>query len=74
MEVKDFTKQFLKALKIDDVNDLSDALMKVLKNEKELKKLIKTYDKLLKKADDEHIDYLQGLYEFFLTHLFLYLL
>lgn len=38
MEVKDFTKQFLKALKTDDVNDLSDALMKVLKNEKELKK------------------------------------
>lgn len=68
MEVKDFTKQFLKALNIDDVNDLSDALMKVLKNEKELKKLIKTYDKLLKKADDEHIDYLQGLYEFFLSN------
>ena len=66
MEVKDFTKQFLKALKIDNVSDLSDALMKVLKNEKELKKLIKTYDKLIKKADDENIDYLQGLYEFFL--------
>ena len=26
MEVKDFTKQFLKALKTDDINDLSDAL------------------------------------------------
>ena len=26
MELKDFTKQFLKALKIDDVAELSDAL------------------------------------------------
>lgn len=51
--MKDFTKQFLKALKIDNVNDLSNALMNCLKNEKELRKLIKTYDKLIKKADDD---------------------
>lgn len=68
MEVKEFTKQFLKALNIDDVNELSNALMKCLKNEKELRKLLKAYDKLLKKADDPNIDYLQGLYEFFLSN------
>lgn len=68
MEVKDFTKQFLKTLKIDDVNELSNALMNCLKNEKELRKLLKAYDKLLKKADDPNIDYLQGLYEFFLSN------
>ena len=68
MELKDFTKQFLKALKIDDVAELSDALMNALKNEKELRKLLKVYDRLIKKADDENIDYLQGLYEFFLSN------
>ena len=68
MEVKDFTKQFLKALHIDNVEELSTALMNCLKNEKELRKLIKAYDKLIKKADDENIDYLQGLYEFFLSN------
>ena len=68
MEMKEFTKQFLKALKIDNVNDLSNALMNCLKNEKELRKLIKTYEKLIKKADDDNIDYLQGLYEFFLSN------
>ena len=68
MELKEFTKQFLKALNLTDVNDLSNALMKTLKNEKELKKLIKTYDKLIHKADDDNIDYLQGLYEFWLSN------
>lgn len=68
MELKDFTKKFLKAVNIENVNDLSDALMKTLKNEKELKKLVKTYDKLIKSANDENIDYLQGLYEFWLSN------
>ena len=68
MELKEFTKQFLKALNITDVNDLSNALMKTLKNEKELRRVIKTYDKLIHKADDDNIDYLQGLYEFWLSN------
>ena len=68
MELKDFTKEFLKELKIDNVYDLSDALMNCLINEKKLRKLLKAYDKLLKKADDPNIDYLQGLYEFFLSN------
>lgn len=53
MELKDFTKEFLKELKIDNVYDLSDALMNCLKNEKELRKLLKAYDKLLKKAGEQ---------------------
>ena len=56
MELKDFTKKFLKALKIDDVHELPDALMKTLRNEKELKKLIKTYNKLVKSAKDDNVE------------------
>ena len=67
IELKDFTKKFLNTLKIDNVHEFPDALMKTLRNEKELKKLIKTYDKLVKSAKDDNIDYLQGLYEFWLS-------
>lgn len=67
IELKDFTKKFLNTLKIDNVHELPDALMKTLRNEKELKKLIKTYDKLVKSAKDDNVDYLQGLYEFWLS-------
>lgn len=64
MELKEFTSKFIKTLSITDVSELPNALMKTLKNEKELKKLIKSYDKLVK---DDTTDFLQGLYEFWLS-------
>lgn len=65
IELKDFTKQILKALNITDVQELPSALMKLVKTPKELKRFIKTYDKLTK---DSKEDMLQGLYEFWLSN------
>ena len=65
MELKEFTNKFIETLNIKDVAELPNALMKTLKNEKQLKILIKSYDKLIK---DDDFDYLQGLYEFYLSN------
>ena len=64
MELKEFTKEFLNLLNITEITELPKTLMKTLRNEKELKKLIKSYNKLIK---DDDTDYLQGLYEFWLS-------
>lgn len=64
MELKEFTNEFIKLLNISEISELPEALMKTLRNEKELKKFIKSYDKLIK---DDNTDFLQGLYEFWLS-------
>ena len=64
MELKEFTNKLLKTLNIQDVSELPNTLIKTIGNKKELSKLIKAYDKLTK---DDDFDYLQGLYEFWLS-------
>ena len=67
MELKEFTNQILKLLNINTVNDIPEKLMQTIKKPKELKKFIKSYNQLLKKGTQD-MDYLQGLYEFWLSN------